>query len=245
MGSSSSRRSRSASTTAAEPHDPEPRDPYAQDAYVLEAQSDPVSLDPRLWPRPYVDQPAEGPQTGPMRRMPRFTPALPAAQADASPAAPAAARPEAPAPSGRRPIPLPAGQPAGLPVRRPPVPADALPPGRPGAPGGPGGPAAPPAGRAPEPPPPVSRDGRPQPVRAVIGDEIRIPFIWCEFGTCDATYTHPDALGELDLRARALAAGWRYDALGRRGCPDCAQHDPTFWTARRPAPVGGDWRRAG
>ena len=224
MGSSSGRRSRSGSATAAEPHDPEPRDPYAQDAYVLEAQSDPVSLDPRLWPRPYVDQPAEGPQTGPMRRMPRFTPALPAAQADASPAAPAAARPEAPAPSGRRPVPLPADQPAGLPVRRPPVPA----------------------GRAPEAPPPaVSRDGRPQPVRAVIGDEIRIPFIWCEFGTCDATYTHPDALGELDLRARALAAGWRYDALGRRGCPDCAQHDPTFWTARRPAPVGGDWRRAG
>jgi hypothetical protein len=211
MGSSSSRRSRSASATAAEPHDPEP-----QDVYALDTHPAPVSRDPRLWPRPYVDQPTDGPQTGPMRRMPRFTPALPAAQADASPAAPAAARPEAPAPSRRRPIPLPAGQPA------------------------------PSAKRAPEPPPPaVSWEGRPQPVRAVIGDEIRVPFIWCEFGTCDATYTHPDALGELDLRARALAAGWRYDALGRRGCPDCARHDPTFWTARPPAPAGGGWRRAG
>jgi hypothetical protein len=80
-------------------------------------------------------------------------------------------------------------------------------------------------------------------VRAVIGDEIRIPFIWCEFGTCDATYIHPDALGERDLRDRALAAGWRYDALGRRACPSCAQHDPTFWAARPPVAV--DWRRVG
>jgi hypothetical protein len=80
-------------------------------------------------------------------------------------------------------------------------------------------------------------------VRAVIGDEIRIPFIWCEFGTCDATYIHPDALGERDLRDRALAAGWRYDALGRRACPSCAQHDPTFWPAR--PPVAADWRRVG
>ena len=93
------------------------------------------------------------------------------------------------------------------------------------------------------PPPTVSRGQRPEPVRAVIGDEIRIPFIWCEFGICDATYTHPDALGERDLRDRALAAGWRYDALGRRACPSCAQHDPTFWTAR--PPVAGNWRRAG
>jgi hypothetical protein len=95
------------------------------------------------------------------------------------------------------------------------------------------------------PPPAVSRGTRPQPTRAVIGDGIRIPFIWCEFGTCDATYTHPDALGERDLRARALAAGWRYDALGRRACPSCAQRDPTFWTARPPAPVAGDRRRVG
>ena len=151
----------------------------ASDSEPHEPGQSPTSLDPRLtWPRPYVEEPAGGPRTGPMRRMPRFTP----------------------------------GHDSGS--------------------------------RAPVPPPPaVSRGRRPEPVRAVIGDEMRIPFIWCEFGTCDATYTHPDALGERDLRDRALAAGWRYDALGRRACPSCAQHDPTFWTARPPA--AGDWRRAG
>jgi hypothetical protein len=181
-------------TSDSEPH--EPRQPSA------------TSLDPRLtWPRPYVEPPAGGPRTGPMRRMPRFTPRHEPASAGYDPAA------DAPAPP--------------LPQR---------PPARP----------APPAGWAPVPPPPaVPRGARPEPVRAVIGDEIRIPFIWCEFGTCDATYTHPDALGERDLRARALAAGWRYDALGRRACPSCAQHDPTFWTARPPETGAGDWRRAG
>jgi hypothetical protein len=74
-------------------------------------------------------------------------------------------------------------------------------------------------------------------VRAVIGDQIRIPVMWCQFGSCIARYTHPRALGERDLRARALAAGWRYDALGRLACPDCAQHDTTFWARRPPALV--------
>jgi hypothetical protein len=74
--------------------------------------------------------------------------------------------------------------------------------------------------------------------------------MWCQFGSCIARYTHPGALGERDLRARALAAGWRYDALGRLACPDCAQHDATFWARRPPALVTGrpgiaGWRRAG
>jgi len=131
---------------------------------------------------------------------------------------------------------LPAGGPRNGPVMMPRfTPREDAPPARPAGP--------PPAGQAPVPAPPGARGPRRPPVRAIIGDEIRIPFIWCEFGTCDATYTHPDALGERDLRARALAAGWRYDALGRRACPGCAQHDPTFWSARPPARV--DWRRAG
>jgi hypothetical protein len=75
-------------------------------------------------------------------------------------------------------------------------------------------------------------------VRALIGDGIRIPTLWCEFGTCGAAYTHPEALGERDLRVWAMAAGWRYDAVGRRACPDCAKHEPTFWTARPPAAAG-------
>jgi hypothetical protein len=75
-----------------------------------------------------------------------------------------------------------------------------------------------------------------RPLRAIIGDEIRIPILWCEFGTCIERYTNQDALGERDLRTRALAAGWRYDALGRLACPSCVQHDPGFWVANPPVP---------
>jgi hypothetical protein len=73
--------------------------------------------------------------------------------------------------------------------------------------------------------------------RAVIGDALRVPVLWCQFGSCIARYTHRDALGERDLRARALAAGWRYDALGRLACPSCVQHDPFFWMTRPPVPI--------
>jgi hypothetical protein len=106
-----------------------------------------------------------------------------------------------------------------------------------------------------QPPPSPARHGRARlrrpaarrgpSARAVIGDEIRIPIMWCQFGSCIARYTHPGALGEGDLRARALAAGWRYDALGRLACPDCVQHDSTFWATRLPVPVTGRWRRLG
>ena len=67
--------------------------------------------------------------------------------------------------------------------------------------------------------------------RAVIGDELRIPIMWCEMGSCITWYTDPAALGEADTRARAIAAGWRIDALGRLACPTCQQTDPCFWTA--------------
>jgi hypothetical protein len=82
---------------------------------------------------------------------------------------------------------------------------------------------------------PVRRYERP--VRPIIGDELRIPIMWCEFGTCIERYTHVDALGEQDLRGRALAAGWRYDLLGRLACPSCVQHDETFWMTRPPVPA--------
>jgi hypothetical protein len=75
-------------------------------------------------------------------------------------------------------------------------------------------------------------------MRAVIGDEFRTPMLWCEFGRCIQRFTVPDAHGEGDLRARALAAGWRYDALGRLACPGCAQRDPAFWVGRPPGPPG-------
>jgi hypothetical protein len=58
-----------------------------------------------------------------------------------------------------------------------------------------------------------------------------MPVMWCEMGSCISWYTHPAALGEVDTRARAIAAGWLIDALGRLACPGCQQTDPGFWAA--------------
>jgi hypothetical protein len=77
-------------------------------------------------------------------------------------------------------------------------------------------------------------------MRGIIGDAFRMPALWCEFGNCIGRYTSHDALGERDLRARALAAGWRYDPIGRLACPSCAPQDPAF---RPPAPAAQDPRR--
>jgi hypothetical protein len=86
--------------------------------------------------------------------------------------------------------------------------------------------------------PPLLATGRHhRSARAVIGDALRVPVLWCQFGSCIARYTHRDALGERDLRVRALASGWRYDALGRLACPSCVQHDPFFWMTRPPVPI--------
>ena len=67
--------------------------------------------------------------------------------------------------------------------------------------------------------------------RPVIGDQLRMPVMWCEMGSCISWYTHPAALGEEDTRACAIGAGWRIDALGRLACPQCQQTDPGFWAA--------------
>lgn len=66
-------------------------------------------------------------------------------------------------------------------------------------------------------------------VRPVIGDELRMPIMWCEMGSCISWCSDPEALGEADARARAISAGWRVDALGRLACPRCQQTDPRFW----------------
>ncbi len=66
-------------------------------------------------------------------------------------------------------------------------------------------------------------------VRAVIGDQLRMPVMWCEMGSCISWHADPAALGEADTRARAIGAGWRIDALGRLACPRCQQADPAFW----------------
>ena len=68
--------------------------------------------------------------------------------------------------------------------------------------------------------------------RAVIGDQLRMPVMWCEMGSCISWHADPAALGEADTRARAISAGWRIDALGRLACPRCQQTDQGFWAAR-------------
>ena len=70
------------------------------------------------------------------------------------------------------------------------------------------------------------------PERAVLGDQLRIPIAWCEMGPCISRHSDPAALGEADIRDRALSAGWRVDGLGRLACPDCQQSTPWFWPAQ-------------
>ena len=64
--------------------------------------------------------------------------------------------------------------------------------------------------------------------RATIGDQLRRPVAWCEMGSCIWHHADPAALGEADIRARAISAGWRIDALGRLACPRCQQTSPGF-----------------
>ena len=72
----------------------------------------------------------------------------------------------------------------------------------------------------------------PATVRAVIGDQLRMPVMWCEMGSCISWHADPAALGEGDARARAIGAGWRIDAFGRLACPRCQQTDPGFRASR-------------
>ena len=64
--------------------------------------------------------------------------------------------------------------------------------------------------------------------RAAIGDQLRKPIAWCEAGSCGSLYEDPAALGEADIRARAIAAGWHEDAVGLLACPACKQRHPWF-----------------
>jgi hypothetical protein len=80
------------------------------------------------------------------------------------------------------------------------------------------------------------REGAAIPERAPIGDELRIPIAWCDMDACISYYGHPAALGEADIRARAIAAGWRVDAVGRLACPGCQQRVPWFWTTQPVVP---------
>lgn len=68
--------------------------------------------------------------------------------------------------------------------------------------------------------------------RPVIGDQLRMPIMWCEMGSCISWHADPAALGEADNRARAIRAGWRIDALGRMACPRCQQTAADFRASR-------------
>ena len=86
--------------------------------------------------------------------------------------------------------------------------------------------------------PPQPRASRPpamrrwRPMRGVIGDGNRTPMLWCEFGNCIHRYIDPTATSDRDLCNQAIAAGWRYDKLGRLACPSCAGNDPAFLATR-------------
>ena len=87
------------------------------------------------------------------------------------------------------------------------------------------------------PPASAGRAARPATVgRALIGDQLRVPILWCELAPCISHHANPAALGEADNRARALSAGWRLDRLGRLTCPICQQSSPWFWPAHPVVP---------
>lgn len=76
----------------------------------------------------------------------------------------------------------------------------------------------------------------------VIGDQIRAPAATCAMAGCGAAFADPAALGEADNRARAAAAGWATDLLGRFMCPACqrAQRVPAWWVpSPEPGTAGG------
>jgi hypothetical protein len=87
---------------------------------------------------------------------------------------------------------------------------------------------------------PVSAPAEAPFVRAVIGDELRTPTAWCEMSSCISWHADRSALGEADVRARAIGAGWRIDALGRLVCPQCQQTSTSFRATRPVVP----WDRA-
>jgi hypothetical protein len=65
--------------------------------------------------------------------------------------------------------------------------------------------------------------------RAVIGDDLRLPVIWCEMPGCISWgYDDTVSAGFADSRRSAIGAGWRYDALGRLACTTCQQTRPDY-----------------
>jgi hypothetical protein len=89
--------------------------------------------------------------------------------------------------------------------------------------------------------PPALAAGPETVVGALIGADLRTPMVWCELepGSCVSWHGDREALGMADVRARAIAAGWRIDALGRLTCPQCQQRSTTFRATQQVVP----WNR--
>lgn len=90
-------------------------------------------------------------------------------------------------------------------------------------------------GAGPQPPGPSPAAGRPGDdatrlawiaAQAIIGNRLRVPVACCEAGSCGARHADPAALGEADIRARAIAGGWREDLAGLLTCPGCQLRAP-------------------
>ena len=166
-------------------------------------------------------------QPGPGYAVPAsYSCAVPASPGHAEPASYARARPAGPGYA------VPAGYGRAGPAdgrARPQAPAGPAAPARTATPATPAAPARPAAPAAPAGPAGTA-------VRAVIGDQLRVPVMWCEMGSCISWHADPAALGEADTRARAIGAGWRIDAFGRLACPRCQQANPGFRAPRQVMP---------
>ena len=62
--------------------------------------------------------------------------------------------------------------------------------------------------------------------RAVIGDQLRMPVMWCEMGSCVSWHADPAALGEADARARAITGRLAHRRPRRAGLPQMPADRP-------------------
>ncbi len=85
--------------------------------------------------------------------------------------------------------------------------------------------------------------------RTVIDDQLQMPITSCQIGSHISWHADMAALGEAGTRARAIAADWRIDPVGRLACPRCQQTDPAtgpparsrYRTATWPSPGPPGW----
>jgi hypothetical protein len=72
--------------------------------------------------------------------------------------------------------------------------------------------------------------------RAVIGDQLRIPIMWCDMGSCISVHADPASLGEADARARAISVPGASRPTPRSGPPSRSCRGTGTWPS--PGPPG-------